>query len=303
VRALITGADGQLARELISSAPPEVQLRSFSRAECDITELPTVERIFKSFRPNVVINTAAYTAVDAAEENEGLAFRINAGGAENVAKAAELIGSRLIHISTDYVFDGRRTTPYPSDAPTNPVNVYGASKLEGERLAMAAAPSAVIVRAGWLYSTTGKNFLVKILTALRNSQPLSVVSDLEGCPTSAREFASAIWKTAGAGVRGVYHWANSGSCSWYGFACEIGQIAKQLGLLRGEPVISPVMTTEYATRANRPRYSVLDPTVLATVLQMSPTPWREALRRDISRRSVVVVPDLVGQVEKMPPTH
>ena len=206
MRALITGADGQLARELVSTVPSGVQLRSVRRAECDITELPTIEKVFKSFRPDIVINTAAYTAVDAAEEDEDLAFQINARGAENVAKAAELVGSRLIHISTDYVFDGGRSTPYPPDAPTNPMNVYGASKLEGEKLALLAMPSAVIVRAGWMYSTTGENFVVHVLAALRDSRSLSVVWDQVGCPTSAHEFAVAIWKMRDISLQGVYHW-------------------------------------------------------------------------------------------------
>jgi len=242
-----------------------------------------VEKVFTSFRPDIVINTAAYTAVDAAEDNEELAFRVNARGAENVAKAAELVGSRLIHISTDYVFDGTRSTPYPPDAPTNPINVYGASKLEGEKLALTATPSAAIIRAGWLYSTTGSNFFVSILRALRESRPLSVVSDQKGCPTSAHEFALAIWKMPAVSLRGIYHWANLGSGSWYDFAREIAQIAQQLGLLREEPEIRPVTTGEYARRARRPAYSVLDSTKLAGALEISPSSWQQALRSDMTR--------------------
>jgi len=288
VRALITGANGQLAHELVATAPSSVTLRPVSRAECDITELPVVERIFTSFRPDIVINTAAYTAVDAAEGDAELAFRVNAHGSENVAKAAELVRSRLIHISTDYVFDGRRTSPYPPDAPTNPLNVYGASKLEGEKRALAAMPSAVIVRAGWLYSTTGKNFLPRILTALRNSRPLSIVRDQVGCPTSAHEFASAIWKMPGISLRGIYHWANSGSASWYDFAREIAQIAQQLGLLDEAPQILSVTTEESPRRASRPSYSVLDPTKLARALEISPAPWQQALLSDMTQAAAIL---------------
>lgn len=283
MRVLLTGAEGQLARELVATAPPDADVRSLSRTECDITQFPIVEKAVASFRPDVVINTAAYTAVDAAEENEELAFQVNARGAENVAKAAERVGSRLIHISTDYVFDGRRATPYPPDAPTNPVNVYGASKLEGERLASAAASSAAIVRAGWLYSSTGRNFLVSILAALRDSRSLSVVSDQEGCPTSAHEFAIVIWKMSGLSLQGVYHWANSGSGSWYDFAAEIAEIGQQIGLLRGKPQIRPVTTAEYPHKANRPPYSVLNPTKLAEALAVTPSSWQQALRSDIAR--------------------
>ncbi len=283
MRVLITGADGQLARELVSTAPSEITLRALNRTECDVAELAIVEKSFASFRPDVIINTAAYTAVDGAEENEELAFRVNARGAENVARAAELVGSKLIHISTDYVFDGRRLTPYPVDAPTNPLNVYGASKLEGELLTFAAAPSAVVVRAGWLYSATGKNFLVSILSALRNSRPLSVVCDQEGCPTSAHEFAIAIWKMPGVSLRGFYHWANAGSASRYDFAREIARIAQQQGLVHKEPEIRPITTAESERRADRPSYSVLDPSKLAGALNLSPSPWQEALRSDMTR--------------------
>lgn len=283
MRVLITGADGQLARELVSTAPSEITLRALNRTECDVTELPIVENACASFRPDVVINTAAYTAVDAAEDNEELAFGVNAHGAENVAKAAELVGSRLIHISTDFVFDGRRSTPYPVDAPTNPLNVYGASKLEGERLTLLAAPSSVVVRAGWLYSTTGENFLVSILSALCESRPLSVVYDQEGCPTSAHEFAIAIWKMPSVRLRGIYHWANAGSASRYDFARGIERIAQQRGLVAEEREIRPITTGESARRANRPAYSVLDPSKLAGVLGLSPSPWQQALHADMTR--------------------
>lgn len=286
MRALITGAHGQLARELVATAPSGAELRSVSRAECDITQLAVVEKVFRSFRPDIVINTAAYTAVDAAEENVESAFGVNARGAENVAKIAELVGARLIQVSTDYVFDGCRSSPYPPDAPTNPISVYGASKLKGEELTLAAAPTAAIVRAGWLYSTSGKNFLVSILAALRASRPLSVVRDQVGCPTSAHEFAKTVWGIPGVGLRGVYHWSNAGSASWFDFAREIARIAHTLGLLREEPEVRPVTTEEYdrvARRAKRPAYSVLDSTKLARALEVSPSPWHEALRSDMTR--------------------
>jgi dTDP-4-dehydrorhamnose reductase len=242
-----------------------------------------VEKVFRSFKPDIVINTAAYTAVDAAELNEELAVGINAHGAENVAKAAQRVKSRLIHVSTDYVFDGRRSTPYPPNAPTNPVNVYGASKVEGEKLVLAVAPGATIIRVGWLYSMAGRNFLCSVLTALLGSRALSVVVDQQGCPTSAHEFAAAMWKIPDVRLRGIYHWANSGSGSWYDFAREIARIARQLELLREEPEIRPVTSEEYASRARRPAYSVLSATKLARALKVSPSMWQEALQCDMMR--------------------
>jgi dTDP-4-dehydrorhamnose reductase len=283
VKVLLTGGGGQLGRALAATVPSEVQLRSVSRTECDITELSIVEQVIGNFRPNVVINCAAYTAVDAAEENEELAFRVNGIGAGNVAKGADRVGARVIHISTDYVFDGRRSTPYPPDAPTNPLNVYGASKLKGEELVSAATPRATIVRAGWLYSHSGKNFLVSILAALRGTRPLLVVSDEHGCPTSAHEFAVAIWKTARLDLRGIFHWANLGSATRYEFAQEIKQIAQQLGLLREDPELRQVTAAEYARLAKRPTYSVLDSTELAQALDLSPSPWRQGLRTEMMR--------------------
>lgn len=283
MRILITGAGGQLARALVMTAPAEVQVRAVSRAECDVTELPIIEKVFSSFRPDVVINTAAFTSVDAAEENKELAFQVNAIGAENVAKVAELCGSTLIHISTDYVFDGTRSTPYLPDALANPINVYGASKLEGERLTLSAASHAVIVRTSWLYSMGRNNFLTNILDAIRSARPLAVVNDQKGSPTSAHEFALAIWKMRSAKLRGIYHWANLGSASRYEFAREIARVAQQQGFVGREPVIAAVTTDSYARRAKRPAYSVLDSTRLSECLRVLPSAWREALQSDIAR--------------------
>jgi dTDP-4-dehydrorhamnose reductase len=284
VRALITGAGGQLAHQLIATAPADVQLKAVSHSECDITNPEAVERTFDSFRPDVVINTAAYTAVDAAEDAPELSFLVNARGAATVAESAERAGARMIHISTDYVFDGKRSTPYPPDAPTNPLNVYGASKLEGERLALAAAPSALVVRVGWLYSKAGKNFLSRIVGGGIASQPLRVVRDQIGCPTSANEFAAAIWRASGTELRGVYHWANVGTTTWYDFALEAERVARELELRgRAVPQIVGVTSEEYPSRARRPRYSVLDPTRLAEALHTSPAAWSDALRAELMR--------------------
>lgn len=286
MRALITGAGGQLAHELIATAPAGVRLKAVNHTECDITSQRSVEHTFDSFRPDVVINTAAYTAVDAAEDAPDLSFLVNARGAETVAASAERAGSRTIHISTDYVFDGNRSTPYPPDAPTNPLNIYGASKLEGERLVLAAAPSALVVRVGWLYSKTGKNFLSRIVAGAAASQPLRVVRDQIGCPTLAREFAAAIWGASEAELRGVYHWANAGSTTWYDFAVESERVARELGLHgRGFPQIVGVTSEEYPSRAKRPRYSVLDPTRLAEALHTPPAGWQDALRAELMRAS------------------
>ena len=286
MRALITGAEGQLGRHLSATAPSGASVLAAGRAQCDISEPRSVAAILESFEPDVVFNTAAYTSVDAAEDNPDLAFEINARGPEILAGATAARGSRLIHISTDYVFDGNSSTPYPPEAPTHPLNVYGASKLEGERLASAAAPATLIVRVGWLYSKTGKNFLSRMAAGTASGPQIKVVRDQIGCPTSAREFALALWRAAGAGMSGVYHWANLGATTWYDFALECDKVARELALsgrARGE--IVGVESAEFPSRARRPRYSVLDPARLAAALGITPSLWTEALRAELKREN------------------
>jgi dTDP-4-dehydrorhamnose reductase len=270
VKALITGAAGQLGGLLVATAPQHINVRAVDHAECDITDRAAVDRIVDSFDPDVVINAAAYTAVDAAEKNRDRAFEVNAEGARNLATAAARAGARVLQISTDYVFDGRAARPYSPDAPTNPLSVYGASKLEGERLTLQAAPGAVVIRAGWLYSQRGKNFLVTILSLMKGGRPLRVVRDQVGCPTSALGLAQVIWKSCENIPGGIYHWANCGSASWYDFAVEIAKLAIELRIVPHTPEITPVTTEEYGAAAPRPHYSALDSTRLAGMLGISP---------------------------------
>ena len=284
MRVLVTGAGGQLAQQLMATSPSNIALKAVGRSECDITDESVVQRTFNGFNPDVVINTAAFTAVDAAEDAPDQSFLVNARGAEIVARSAQRAGARVIHISTDYVFDGKRSSPYPPDAPTNPLSVYGASKLEGEKLVLAASPSALVVRVGWVYSKTGKNFLSRIVSGSAASQRLRVVSDQLGCPTSAREFAEAIWKATRGTLSGVYHWANLGSTTWYDFALETERIARELAIEgRAVPEIEPVTSETFPSRAKRPRYSVLDPSWLAERLAISPARWQDALRAELMR--------------------
>lgn len=278
MRVLVTGANGQLARNLVSTAPSGVTLRAFSRAECDITEWPVTEKVFRSFRPDVVINTAAYTAVDTAEKNEELAFLVNARGAENVAKAAELVGSRLIQVSTDYVFDGRRSTPYPPSAPTHPLNVYGETKLAGEAAVRREAAGALIIRSGWVYSTTGSNFLLRILELLRSGVTPRVVTDQRGTPTFAADLTNVLWLcTTRPELKGVYHFANAGDASWYEFAVAIRSLVESESATTKVPEIVPITSAEYSSAAVRPAYSVLDSSALLGVLSCSARSWQAAL--------------------------
>jgi dTDP-4-dehydrorhamnose reductase len=276
VRAIVIGASGQLGLELIKWAPRDVEVVGFSHAQCDITVPSTVEAAVADFRPEVVINAAAYTAVDAAEKQSELAHAVNAVGAGNVARAAEKNRARTIHVSTDYVFDGAARAPYTPDMPANPINEYGRSKAAGEQQVLRTSSSSLIIRSGWLYASHSKNFVGTMLSAMRAGRPLRVVSDQIGVPTSASGLATAIWKCAAGELRGIQHWADEGTASWYDFAVAIQEIALERQLLRSATEIVPVSSDQYPTPARRPRYSVLDARGLWLAVG-PPRHWRTAL--------------------------
>jgi dTDP-4-dehydrorhamnose reductase len=280
VRVLVTGAGGQLAQALVATAPSALQVRAVTRAECDITEWPMVEKIVGSFRPDAVVNTAAYTAVDRAERDPQNAFAANSVGAGNLARASALAGARLIHISTDYVFDGHRSSPYPPDAATNPLNVYGASKLAGEEAVRFESSDALTIRSSWVYSATGRNFFLSILDLLRRGTVPRVVTDQRGTPTFAGDLAEIIWLcVARTDLKGTYHFSNAGDSSWYEFACEIRALLVGEGSAAHVPEILPITSAEYDAPAARPSYSVLDSSALLRPLSSSARSWKAALRR------------------------
>jgi dTDP-4-dehydrorhamnose reductase len=278
VRALVTGAAGQLGIELLRTAPPELEVVGLGHRECDITDQAQVDTAMATHRPDVVINAAAYTAVDEAERQPSMAYAVNATGAGNVAQATEAVGARVIHISTDYVFSGTSRKPYQPESAPNPINVYGGSKLGGEKEVQGWSSTFLIIRSSWLYASHGKNFLRTILTAMQAGKPLRVVSDLTGVPTSARSLASTIWKCAArSDVRGVHHWVDDGTASWYDFAVAIQEIALQTGLIEKPVAITPISWKEYKAPALRPPYSVLDARALNRAIHQKPRPWRISL--------------------------
>ncbi|HEX6966468.1 MAG TPA: dTDP-4-dehydrorhamnose reductase [Gemmatimonadaceae bacterium] len=280
MRALITGADGQLGRELARCVPPGVEVRAVDVGELDITDAAAVRSACSAFAPTVVINAAAYTAVDRAESEPERAFAVNETGAGNVARAAVEQGARIVHVSTDYVFDGTAYRPYrPTDA-TNPLGAYGRSKLAGEEaVASAARERAVIVRTAWLYSAYGANFVRTMLRLLPERDVVRVVADQVGTPTWAANLARFLWTVAARpDVHGIMHWTDAGVASWYDFAVAIGEEALALGLIeRAAPVIS-VRTEDYPTPAKRPSYGVLDKTASWSLLGEPACHWRSALR-------------------------
>jgi dTDP-4-dehydrorhamnose reductase len=278
VRALVTGAAGQLGVELLRTAPPQFEVVGLNHRECDITDRAAVDRAMATHRPDVVINAAAYTAVDAAERVPERAHAINATGVANVSIASERLGARIIHISTDYVFDGESSEPYRPETPPNPINVYGASKLAGEREVEGSSSRFLIIRSSWLYASRARNFLRTILSALQTARNLRVVNDQIGVPTAARSLALTTWACAErAELGGIYHWVDEGTASWYDFATAIQEIGLQQGLL-GKPVpITPVSWKHYGAAALRPSYSVLDASDLSRAIGRQPRPWRSWL--------------------------
>lgn len=280
MKILLTGAEGQLGCELLRSTPTSCEVMATDQAELDITDIEGVDREISHLKPDLVINAAAYTAVDRAERESDLAFEINAEGARNIARAAMAHGARVIHVSTDFVFDGTQSSPYRPDDTPNPQSAYGASKRRGEEYVLEATDGdALIFRTAWLYSRFGANFVTAMLRRMIDGQALEVVADQVGTPTWARGLAEVIWQAAAASdFQGLHHWTDAGVASWYDFAVAIQEEALACGLL-GQPVeIRPIGTLDYPTPAKRPQYSVLDKTTTWSGLIIQPLHWRAALR-------------------------
>lgn len=280
MRILITGSKGQLGYELLRSQPENYEVCPVDIDELDITDLGQVEKLMNEFRPQFVINGAAYTAVDRAETEPEKAFAVNSDGAWNLAKASGYIDSRMIHVSTDFVFDGSKGSPWTPSDPTRPLGIYGRSKLEGEeRVRRELKDLALILRTSWLYSACGNNFVKTMLRLMREKEFLGVVSDQIGSPTWANTLARAIWRIIQAGApSGIYHWSDAGAASWYDFAVAIQEEGIQAGLLESKIPIRPIRTSEYPTPARRPSNSVLDQSSTWETFDLRPMHWRQALR-------------------------
>jgi dTDP-4-dehydrorhamnose reductase len=286
MKVLVTGSAGQVGAALLASAPDGVHAVGCDRSRLDLADTAAIRRIVEAERPAVVINCAAYTAVDKAESERELAFAINANAPAALAHACRQVGARLVHVSTDYVFDGRGPRPYRPDDPTAPLSVYGESKLAGERaVAAEGGLDWRVVRTAWVYSAGGKNFLNTMLRLLAERDEVRVVADQVGTPTSAPTLSSFLWAVARTdGEPGVLHYTDAGVASWYDFAVAIHEEARAAGRISNHPRIVPIATEDYPTPARRPAYSVLDArSSLARVGATRPH-WRVALR-DVLRES------------------
>jgi len=278
MRVLVLGAGGQLGKLVVQHAPSHAKVSSYASAVCDITDLHSLRSVISKTGADLVINCAAYTKVDLAESAAEQAWAVNQLGIENLVKATRA-DTRLLHVSTDFVFDGSATQPYATTAATAPLGVYGASKLAGETILLQQAPQrSTIVRTAWLYAAAGQNFMNTMLRLLQTRTELKVVHDQRGTPTAAHGLAKALWAFADKPeVHGIYHWTDAGEASWYEFACEIQQQALARGLLQQQIRVLPIATSDYPTPARRPAYSVLDKSSTWAALGLQAQPWQAML--------------------------
>ncbi|HEY1772226.1 MAG TPA: dTDP-4-dehydrorhamnose reductase [Gammaproteobacteria bacterium] len=281
MKVLVTGAGGQVATALEKLKPAGIELISLGQAELDITDRDTVRRRVALLDPDVIINAAAYTAVDKAEAEKDLAERVNGAAPGYLAEAAHANGARLLHISTDFVFDGKADAPYRPDAATAPLGAYGASKLEGEQRALEASRGqALVLRTAWVYAAKGHNFVLTMLRLMGERGSVKVVRDQRGSPTLADSVAQALWAAVERPeFRGLHHWTDAGVTSWYDFAQAIAEEGRAAGLLRREVEVLPITTAEYPTPARRPAYSVLDRSSTEAGLGLTAVPWRDNLKK------------------------
>lgn len=280
---LVTGAQGQVGHALMGQAPEHLQVTGLASTELDIRDPLAVEQCIARLQPRLIINAAAYTAVDKAESDAAQAYAVNAEGVANLARSATRHGAGVLHISTDYVFAGDSPQPYREDAPTAPINVYGASKLAGEQLLRELCPQSLILRTSWVFGSHGNNFVKTMLRLARERDELSVVDDQLGCPTSANSIAAALWSLSASYLAqgslpwGIYHFSGQPACSWYAFAEEVFRQAASLNILERQPRLYRMTTKDYPTPARRPLYSVLDSQCTYRKLHLEMPSWTRDL--------------------------
>lgn len=279
MRILVTGANGQLGNEMQVLAKENLQHTYYFAdvAELDICNKEAVWNYMAEKQIELIVNCAAYTAVDQAEDDPKLAYLLNCEAPRELARAAQFHGAAMIQVSTDYVFDGTAHTPYTEECEPCPNSVYGTTKLEGELSVLNHCEQAIVIRTAWLYSTFGHNFVKTMIRLGKERESLGVVFDQVGTPTYANDLAQAIYTLINKGiVRGVYHFSNEGVCSWYDFTLAIHRLA---GIISCK--VKPLHTAEYPAKANRPFYSVLDKTKIKTTFGIEIPHWEESLRRCI----------------------
>ena len=283
---LLIGKDGQLGQELQPLLAPLGEVKSVGRDTLDLSDPGAIANRVADVKPDLIVNAAAYTAVDKAESEPDLAMAINGTAPGILAKQAEQLGATLIHVSTDYVFDGSQSHPYRETDPTQPLGVYGKSKEAGEQAILETAASAAIVRTAWVYGVGGKGNFVKTMLRLgKDREDLRVVCDQVGSPTWTGDLAKAIVDLSGKinpETAGIYHYTNSGVTSWYDLAVATFEEAETLGFPLKVRRVAPISTAEYPTPARRPAYSVLNTKKISAILETDPPHWRQSLRKMLS---------------------
>jgi dTDP-4-dehydrorhamnose reductase len=280
---IVSGKNGQLGSELQDASGLFAQLhyRFFTKDELDICNNSALEKIFAEYKPSFFINTAAYTAVDRAETEHEAAYLVNAEAVGTIAKTCRSYNTTLIHLSTDYVFDGNNNQPYKEDDTTNPINYYGYSKWMGEQLALQNNPDTIILRTSWVYSTYGHNFVKTMLRLMKERSTINVVHDQYGSPTYAKDLAEAILQiTANAQSNfhpGIYHFSNDGAITWFDFATAIRDIKKL------NCSVKPITTTQYPTPAKRPAYTVFNKEKIQKTFHVGLKNWRDSLEECLSK--------------------
>jgi dTDP-4-dehydrorhamnose reductase len=277
---LVTGANGQLGREIqaIVTAYPAYNFLFVTKEQFPIDDIEAVKKYFNTNKIDVCVNCAAYTAVDKAETETAKVFLVNAGAVGNLAAACKEHQVLFIHISTDYVFDGTAAVPYKEDHPVNPVNIYGASKLKGEQLALQNNPGSIIIRTSWVYSSFGNNFVKTMLRLMSERESINVVDDQLGCPTYAADLAGVIMKIIDQSSpdkiqSGVYNFSDKGVINWYQFAVAIKELSAS------KCTVNPIPSSLYPTPAKRPNYSVLDTTKIQQTFKLEIPEWKESLKQ------------------------
>nr|WP_321399007.1 dTDP-4-dehydrorhamnose reductase [uncultured Desulfobacter sp.] len=279
MKILLFGSGGQLGWELQRTSPSHIQLESYDYPDVDFSDAKGLEYCIEKSDAQWIINAAAYTAVDKAEEEEKQADQLNHLAVVNIAETARNTHKKVVQISTDFIFDGISSTPIAPDSPANPLSVYGKTKLEGENaVKQILQQDCVVIRTAWLYSSHGNNFVKTMLKLMRDRDRLSVVDDQIGTPTWANGLALCVWRAIDQKLSGVHHWTDAGVASWYDFAVAIQEIGLELKLLDKQIPISPIPCSQYPTPAKRPAFSVLDKSSIWQSLEMKPIHWRVQLK-------------------------
>ncbi len=288
MKVLVTGANGQLGYALqktkaVFAANSELELIALTRAELDLAQLETISSMLDIYSPDAIINAAAYTAVDKAEGEAALAQKINADAVQQLVQWCEKNKKTLIHVSTDFVFDGKKSSPYDTADQTNPIGVYGKTKQFGEQFALNECATAYVVRTGWVYGEHGANFAKTILRLAGEREQLGIVSDQIGTPTYATHLAEMLWQLLLAKPeQKLWHFSDAGVASWYDFAVAIVEQAESVGLLNRKPAIKPITTLDYPTPAQRPAFSVLNKKATWDDLPVAPVHWQAGLAKMLS---------------------